>query len=1220
MSQAEADRNLLFGINALQNDFITRDALIAAMAAWALAKHRTIGQILVERGDLDPADRDALEAMIARRLAKHDNDPAAGLAALSSAGGVADDLRRSIADPDVLESIANIPTESFADPHATRAPETADYIPAGVRYQKIRDHAKGGLGIVFVARDNELNREVALKEIKPEYADHLGSQARFLTEAEITGGLEHPGIVPVYGLGHYDDGRPYYAMRFIRGDSLKDAITTFHADPILRKDSGARTLALQKLLRRFLDVCNAMSYAHSRGVLHRDLKPDNVMVGQYGETLVVDWGLAKVLGRSINDGYGPLPESTLMYTPASGSAKTIPGSVVGTPAYMSPEQAAGRLDLLGPASDVYSLGATLYSLLTGRVPFSGKDHAETLRKVERGDFPRPREASPWLDPALEATCLKAMALKPEARYASPRALAEDVERWLADEPVAAYPEPFTRRARRWAKKHRTSLATAASAAAVAAILLGGLAWLRIEQRRQVDASALVPLGQSNALAIEARATGDLSKWEKAIAEALRAADRLDSGGGSHALRREVDARLESLRAEQKRRLEALAAEQQDRRTVDALDEARLLGSNVKDGRYDRDAKLDAYLVTFQAHGIDVATLPVEDAARRIRSSPIADDLIAALDDWALYKQSKILTTRLDAIARAAETDPTRTAIRDAVARRDAEALRRLCEKDEDRRRLGPELRIAFYALLGIDPAGSFPLLEAILRENPSDFWLNHDLGMAYSHAKPPRLPDALRCLSVAVALRPNSPGTHNNLGLALRDQGKLEEAVAEYRAALRIKPDSDFAHYNIGLALHGQGKLEEAIADYRAAIRIRPDNDFAHNNLGLALRDQGKLEEAIAEYRAAIRIRPDYDVAHNNLGLALRDQGKLEEAVAEYRDALRIRPDYDVAHYNLGLALRGQGKLEEAIAEYRAAIRIRPDDDVAHRNLGSALYDQGKREEAVAEYRAAIRIRPDYAAAHYGLGNALHDQGKLEEAIAEYRAAIRIKPDSAEAFCNLGLVLGQMGLFREALESLERGHKLGSRQPGWKYPSERWVREARQLVELEKKLPAILKGEAMPKDTDERLVLRNVCYKTGRHASATRFADEAFVERPALADDLARSTRYDAACSAALAGSGQGKDEPMPDEAGRAGLRAKALAWLRADLAAWAKGLDGGDEPARKQAVARTLSHWKEDTDLAGLRDEAGLAKLPEGERKAFRSLWRDVEALLQKAKGGPGR
>jgi serine/threonine protein kinase len=305
----------------------------------------------------------------------------------------------------------------------------------------LRPHARGGLGAIFVALDVELHREVALKQILENHADDPVSRSRFLQEAEITGGLEHPGIVPVYGLGAYSDGRPFYAMRFIKGDSLKEAVDRSHADGAMKRNLGRRSLELRKLLRRFTDVCNAIDYAHSRGVLHRDITPGNIIVGKHRETLVVDWGLAKALGRTepgVESG-----ERVLVPSSASGSAETLPGSALGTPAFMSPEQAEGDLDHLGPRSDVYSLGTTLYYVLTGRPPVEG-DIGEVLRAVQKSDLPPPRRHDPTIDRALEAVCLRAMAQKPADRYASPKALAEDVERWMADEPVSAWAEPWTR--------------------------------------------------------------------------------------------------------------------------------------------------------------------------------------------------------------------------------------------------------------------------------------------------------------------------------------------------------------------------------------------------------------------------------------------------------------------------------------------------------------------------------------------------------------------------------------------------------------------------------------------------------------------------------------------------------------------------------------------------------------------------------------------------------
>ena len=488
---------LLLGLLALQNNFVNRESLLAALGAWVADKSVPLGKLLVDRGVLDPGCRELLEALAKKHLEIHDGDHEKSLAALSVGRSTQVSLA-GVGDGEFTESLKLVGSESvLADTFAQDSPTMTDpgsgsgsksaYGPAsigsasapGQRYRVLRPHAKGGLGAVFLALDTELNREVALKEIHELQADDPDNRQRFIKEAEVTGKLEHPGIVPVYGLGTYSGGRPYYAMRFIKGDSLKEAIEYFHSDKALRENPGLHSLELRKLLRRFLDVCNTIDYAHGRGVLHRDLKPGNIIVGRHGETLVVDWGLAKTLDQDeSNEG---LNEQHLVRS--SGGGDTLPGSTLGTPAYMSPEQAIGDLDQLGPRSDVYSLGATLYCLLTGKPPFVDQVSI-VLDRVKRGDFASPRKVDPSIDPAMEAICLKAMALRPEDRYATPKALADDIERWEADEPVSAYRERWSRRLTRFAKRHRQALLVSVALIVAATVSLAAL--VRVDHAQRLN--------------------------------------------------------------------------------------------------------------------------------------------------------------------------------------------------------------------------------------------------------------------------------------------------------------------------------------------------------------------------------------------------------------------------------------------------------------------------------------------------------------------------------------------------------------------------------------------------------------------------------------------------------------------------------------------------------------------------------------------------------------
>ena len=432
------DRDLLFGLLALQNGLISRDQLVAAFEAWTLDKSR-MADHLEDRviwprlaGAAGGAGRGPPQA--------HGGDPEKSLAASRPhppgeprrrrrPGGRGDARPRRLG----LDRVRRRPR-----PHVTLSVGTAT--SDGQRFRVLRPHAQGGLGAVFVALDGELNREVALKQILDHHADDPTSRQRFLIEAEITGGLEHPGIVPVYGLGTYGDGRPYYAMRFIRGDSLKEAIDAFHADERSRADPGRRSLALRKLLRRFIDVCNAIDYAHSRGVLHRDIKPGNVIVGKHGETLVVDWGLAKPLGKA---------------EPASTDGRADVDAVVGQRLGRDAarlgaghaglhEPRAGRRRPRAPRPSLRRLQPRRHALLPadrqGRRS-RGRPRRRSSARSSRATSRRPASSTRRSTRRWKRSASRRWRRSPRTATPTCRALAEDVERWAADEPVSAWREP-----------------------------------------------------------------------------------------------------------------------------------------------------------------------------------------------------------------------------------------------------------------------------------------------------------------------------------------------------------------------------------------------------------------------------------------------------------------------------------------------------------------------------------------------------------------------------------------------------------------------------------------------------------------------------------------------------------------------------------------------------------------------------------------------------------
>jgi serine/threonine-protein kinase len=471
---------------------------------------------------------------------------------------------------------------------------------------------------------------------------------------------------------------------------------------------------------------------------------------------------------------------------------------------------------------------------------------------------------------------------------------------------------------------------------------------------------------------------------------------------------------------------------------------------------------------------------------------------------------------------------------------------------------------------------------------------------------------AIAAYREAARLKPDLAVAHYRLGSTLGRSGDGPGAVAAFREAIRHKPDDARAYSNLGLALRITGDVPGAIAAAREAIRLRPDYAEAHTNLAIDLRDSGDLPGGIAAAREAIRLKPDRAEYHNNLAIVLRASGDLPGAIATLREAIRLKPDLPQARQNLGSALQASGDLPGAIAAAREVVRRLPDGDESHWDLGTLLYTSGDHRGAAAALREAIRLKPDRAEAHYLLGNTLIPSGDTAGALAEYREAIRLKPDYAEAHCNVGSIYLQQGRSVEARDELRLGHALGSKMPNWPHPSAEWLARAERTVARDERLNAALAGAAGLSDNAERLDLGQRAFDTRRYAGAARLWGEALDSDLKLGDDRRASHRYQAACAAALAAAGQGVDDPRLDDAARAGLRRRALAWLQAERDAWTRLLESAT-PEQRQAIVKTLTHWQSDPKLASVRAEA-IGKLPEAERADWQALWSEVDRLLTQA------
>jgi tetratricopeptide (TPR) repeat protein/tRNA A-37 threonylcarbamoyl transferase component Bud32 len=846
-------------------------------------------------------------------------------------------------------------------------------------YELLEEIGRGGMGVVFKARQKGANRVVALKLLRP---DPLGGEEqtrRFRNEAEIVAQLDHPSIVPLYEVGESGAG-VWFSMKLIEGGSLAEAI----ADCRLQI-ADSQKIAAQLLVQ----VARAIHHAHQRGVLHRDLKPSNILLDEAGVPYVTDFGLARRLEVD--------------------SSLTQSGVLMGTPSYMAPEQASGQRAGVTTATDVHALGAVLYALLTGRPPFQAEDVLQTLMQVQEREPERPGRINRGVARDLETICLKCLHKEPQQRYASALALAEDLERFLAGQPIQARPVGIWERGVKWTRRRPLAVAAVIGLVASLALVIGGVGWVlgeRAVRQREAEAKVVESLEEA------APALREGNPYNPALVAAVQRAEAQRATG---VLRAELQARVVQLL----RDVEMLVR----------LETARLQGAaGDKETGFDYAGADRHYAEGFEWYGLDLITSDPTDAAECMRKSPIRTQLVAALDDWAFVRDKLRQGTGASprAVADLADDDPWRKQLRRAMSRGKRGTLEKLAEAKSALSQPSASLELLAVALA---EAHSGEAAEVLLRRaqaaHPADFWINFQLAVTIRRNKQPDTGQAVRFYQAALALRPDSPIVFTNLGNALRDQGRLPEAETALRKAIELKPNLPRAHNSLGNVLSDQRKLAEAEAAYRKAIELQSDYALAHINLGTTLYKQGRLVEAETAYRKAIQLKRDYAVeVHTELGMTLLQQRKLPDAVAALRKATELRPDYVRAHLHLGNALKDQGKLAEAETAYRNAIKHKPNFAEAHCNLGNVLSAQERLAEAEGAFRKAIEIKPDLAVAHNSLGALLQKQGRLVDAAAAYRKATEIKSDYALAHSNLSVVLVKLGKLPEAVAACRKAIEL----------------------------------------------------------------------------------------------------------------------------------------------------------------------------------------------------
>ena len=1023
-------------------------------------------------------------------------------------------------------------------------------IPEGPRYDMVDNFARGGMGNIWLAKDGMIKREVAYKELLPRAMRRSSIVERFIQEGQVTGQLEHPGIVPIYDLGYQENGTPFYAMKLVRGTEMKEQIELLHKMP---KNTADRHRAFVKLLGQFVDVCNALAFAHQRGVLHRDLKPQNVMIGGFGETLVLDWGLAKLLGRSepgasergvqvtgkyddefspdmdddqsnvgdptritdsspmdptnisgsdnlaatkisgsddvastniigaddvaatniigaddvaatniigagdvaatnivdnsdtgatrilgsgkgstkkttapagkpVEESVSPEPgktqglhgESQTVKTDARSEGTTTRyGSVMGTLAYMPPEQAEGKLDEMDARTDIYSLGAILYEILVNDAPIPRGKMQEMLDYVIHKPIIPPRDIDPTVPKPLNAIAMKALNKRIPDRYRSALDLARDVEDYLADEPVSVYEEPWYDKLRRWAKRHPT--AVAGWTATVGVVILGSFAWSWAESNR-IDGlrSAATSKGE------KAQAEAVAGRFEEATSllnEALgQVGDEDELASVEAGLKNQLSGVEQLIAVAEQQRIAAVQREVEQKvaeanvlaETTESLQDARTLLSESLAMLKDEDS-LATVRITVQSELDDVNSQIADVEAQQLAQSQFVkfEELVELSRYYFIVQTGDDATQNLQT---AAEHAVEAFAIYGGMSPSFLQIPRPyLSEEQHD------EIRNSSYELL------------ILLAEREEAIAIDQGASAQTDAAR-----QSLQWISLAENLGLRSQALLRYKARYQGTAGDNDQRDVTLLAAQEFEPVTPLDFYLLSEEFRRENKFQNALTHYRKALQLDPNNFWSLYQMGLCHMLDGEPAAAVAAYTVCISLRPNEAICYVSRGTAYGDINQTDDALSDLEKAQELDPDFWAVFLNRGAVHLARKDFAAAEADFKKVIKLRPQQAGPHHNLSMVYEAQQDYTKSEAEATAAISIDAGYFKAFSTRAISRLQLGDPAGALTDFMKVIELDQDptkQAEAWKQIGLIHHRANQSAEALAAYDKSLAANTSDP-----------------------------------------------------------------------------------------------------------------------------------------------------------------------------------------------